>query len=124
MVCKGTKWMVGWGWLEKPVNTPSNQTLGTIEAWFKSSKGFSEGVGEWAFYIMIILIFITLIKKFHIIGLLKLTSFCISLPCFCLSYSYSYKIDYWSEPIGLLLIILLVSGSIAAFISLFQKDWI
>lgn len=37
---KGTKWMVGWGWLEKPVKTPSNEVLGTIEAWFKTQKVF------------------------------------------------------------------------------------
>ena len=119
---KGTKWMVGWGWLEKPVNTPSNQTLGTIEAWFKAQKGFSEGVGEWAFYIMIILIFITLIKKIPYHWFVKTHKlFALVYLAFVYHTVILTKIDYWSEPIGLLLIILLVSGSIAAFISLFQK---
>lgn len=53
---KGTKWMVGWGWLEKPTRTPSTETLGVIEAWFKTQKGFSESVGEWAFYFLVKLI--------------------------------------------------------------------
>ena len=119
---KGTKWMVGWGWLEKPVKTPSNEVLGVIEAWFKIQKGLSESIGEWAFYIMVILIFIALIKKIPYHWFVK------SHKIFALVYiALVYhtiiltKIGYWSEPIGLLLIVMIVFGTIAAFISLFKK---
>lgn len=45
------KWMVGWGWLEKPAKKPrAEETLGMIEGWLRSRPGFAEFVGEWVFY--------------------------------------------------------------------------
>ena len=47
---KGTKWMVGWGWLEKPAGKGAGQQLAGLEAWFRGQRGLAETQGEWAFY--------------------------------------------------------------------------
>ncbi len=62
---KGTKWMVGWGWLARPERGPvGQQSFGPIEGWLRSQRGFAELVGEWAFYAAIVLIALALWKRF------------------------------------------------------------
>lgn len=116
---KGTKWMVGWGWLEKPIKSGSSNHMGVIEAWFRTQKGFAETVGEWAFYIMIILIFITLIKKIPYHWFAK-THKLFALVYLALVYHTIIltNISYWQEPIGWMLAILLLAGTVASIITL------
>lgn len=53
---KGTKWMVGWGWLTRPERRPEpEQALGPIVGWLRSQRGFAEFAGEWAFYLALAL---------------------------------------------------------------------
>lgn len=61
---KGTKWMVGWGWLEKPAGKGAGQQLAGLEAWFRGQRGLAETLGEWAFYAAAILIVLALVKAF------------------------------------------------------------
>ena len=63
---KGTKWMVGWGWLARPERQPRGQRpdLGAIEAWLRTQRGLAEGLGEWAFYAAVVLIVLALWKRF------------------------------------------------------------
>ncbi|WP_373818380.1 ferric reductase-like transmembrane domain-containing protein [Glaesserella sp.] len=123
---KGTKWMVGWGWLERPnrpqkpaeaLNAPFN-----LEHWLGSFKGIAETVGEWTFYLALVLLCMALIKripyhwfkKFHkwlAVAYLGLVFHAVIL----------IKFDYWSQPIGWLLAILLVAGTISALIVLFKR---
>lgn len=119
---KGTKWMVGWGWLIKPEKTTSNETLGVIESWFKAQKGLSESVGEWAFYIMVILILVALIKKIPYHWFVK-THKLFAFVYIALVYHTIILTDisYWTQPIGIFLIITLMLGTYGAFVSIFQK---
>lgn len=117
---KGTKWMVGWGWLEKPVRKPgAGETLGTIEGWLRSQRGFAESVGEWAFYAIVVLIVLALIKRFPYHWFVK-THKWIAVAYLALAYHSAVliKIDYWSQPVGGLLAVLLLVGSAAALLSL------
>lgn len=44
---KGTKWMVGWGWLEKPARKPNaDETLGAIEGWLRSQPSIAPSVSS------------------------------------------------------------------------------
>ena len=65
---KGTKWMVGWGWLERPVRgpRPAGDQRGYIEALLGSQRGLAETVGEWVFYAAAILMILALVKRFPI----------------------------------------------------------
>jgi len=116
---KGTKFMVGWGWLEKPVKSASTNTLGTIEAWFREQRGFSESVGEWAFYIMVVLIVIAMIKKIPYHWFVRTHGFFMLIYLALVYHSIILTdINYWQQPIGWLLIVLLFAGTASAFITL------
>lgn len=116
---KGTKWMVGWGWLVKPVKSGGGETLGVIESWLRSQRGFAESVGEWAFYAAVVLIVLALIKRFPYHWFVK-THKWIAVAYLALAYHAAVliKVDYWSQPIGGLLAVLLLGGSVAALLTL------
>lgn len=119
-MAQGTKWMVGWGWLEKPVRGPrGTETLGFIEDLFRSQRGFAESVGEWAFYAAVALILLALIKRFPYHLFIK-THQLISIAYLVLAYHALILIefDYWLQPVGWVMALLLAGGSIAAVFAL------
>lgn len=117
---KGTKWMVGWGWLEKPVRQPvAGEALGVVEGWLRSQRGFAESVGEWAFYAAAILIVLALVKRVPYHWFVK-THKWLAVAYLALAYHSAVltKVEYWSQPVGWLLAALLLGGSVAALLSL------
>ncbi len=117
---KGTKWMVGWGWLEKPARKPNaDQTLGLIEGWLRSQRGLAESIGEWAFYGAAVLIALALIKRFPYHLFVK-THKWLAAAYLALAYHSVVltKVNYWTQPVGWVLAALLLGGSVAALLSL------
>lgn len=125
LLAKGVKWAVGWGWLEKPMrraatgNMPEKTGIELIfSLWHKNA----EVIGEWAFYGVVVLCLVALIKRIpyryfrhvHIIfaGLYLLLVFhAIALTNF----------NYWLQPFGMLTFVLAISGTIAAIVLLLKK---
>lgn len=64
LFAKGPKWMVGWGWLERPSRS-KNLLLpkGSLEQFFIDYRGLAERIGEWAFYLAALLMLLALIKR-------------------------------------------------------------
>ncbi|WP_097460612.1 ferredoxin reductase family protein [Mangrovitalea sediminis] len=114
---QGTKWMVGWGWLTRPPRrTGGGQGLGHVDGWLRSQRGFAENLGEWAFYAVVVLIVLALIKRFPY-HLFQKTHKWLAVGYLVLVYHALIltKTSYWAQPIGWLLAILLLSGTAAAF---------
>lgn len=61
---KGPKWMVGWGWLTRPARTPAAEQTAPLLRFFQSQRGLAEEIGEWAFYVAVVLIVLALLKRF------------------------------------------------------------
>ena len=117
---KGTKWMVGWGWLEKPARKPNaDETLGAIEGWLRSQRGLAESVGEWVFYVVAVLVVLALVKRFPYHLFVK-THKWLAAAYLTLAYHSAVltKFDYWTQPVGWVLAALLLSGSVAAVLTL------
>lgn len=123
---KGTKWMVGWGLLERPIRhkrameelTPSFD----LEQWLGSFRGVAENIGEWAFYITLVLLIMALVKHIPYQWFKKLHKWLAAAYLALVFHAVILiKFDYWSQPIGWLLALLLVTGAISAFITLFNK---
>lgn len=113
---QGSKWMVGWGWLERPQRRPpSGETLGSIEGWLRGQRGFAESVGEWAFYAAVLLLVLALVQRFPYHLFAKIHKL---LAVVYLALAYHAVVltqtNYWAQPIGWLLAILLFGGSMAA----------
>lgn len=117
---QGTKWMVGWGWLNRPERRPSaDETLSQFELWLRSQRGLAESLGEWVFYAAVILIALALIKAFPY-RLFKKTHTWLALGYLVLVYHslVLIKPEYWVQPVGWIMAILLLGGTVSALLVL------
>ena len=123
---KGSKWMVGWGWLERPARggPPGNATqiASTLETWLRSQRGFAEELGEKAFYIALILLVLALVKYFPYRLFIK-THKWLALAYLALVYHTVVltKMAYWSQPIGWVLALMLLAGTVSSLLVLFKR---
>ena len=121
---QGTKWMVGWGWLVRPARgpRPDRSQLDTIEAWVSGQRDLAESVGEWAFYALLVLLVLALVKRFPYHLFVK-THKLIALAYLVLVYHSVVlaRFAYWSEPIGWALAALMASGGVAAVLVLLGR---
>ncbi|MDT3706063.1 MAG: ferric reductase-like transmembrane domain-containing protein [Thiobacillus sp.] len=117
---KGTKWMVGWGWLAKPARKPpSDETLGTIEGWLRGQRGVAEFLGEWTFYAAVILIALALVKRFPYHLFTRTHKWLAALYLVLVYHSVVLtKTGYWSQPIGWAIGVLMLIGVWAALVTL------
>ena len=123
---KGSKWMVGWGWLERPARggPPGNATqiASTLETWLSSQRGFAEELGEKAFYIALLLLVLALVKYFPYRLFIK-THKWLALAYLALVYHTVVltKMAYWSQPIGWVLALMLLAGTVSSLLVLFKR---
>lgn len=117
---KGTKWMVGWGWLTKPKRQPStDQSFGMIETWFRGQRGTAEFLGEWAFYAAVVLIALALIRRFPYHLFTKTHTLLAAIFGVLVYHSVILtKIEYWSQPVGWVIGLLMLAGTWAAALTL------
>lgn len=118
---KFTKWMVGWGWLVKPEGG-AGQELSALENWLLPQRGLAETIGEWGFYAAVILLVLALVKRFpyHLFvsthKLLALTYLAFVYHSLILT-----KVAYWTQPIGWVLAVLMLGGTVAAVMTLLGR---
>ncbi len=121
---KGTKWMVGWGWLAKPERGPRGvePERSFLEALFRSQRDLAEFLGEWTFYIVAILISLALIKRFPYRWFAKTHNLlAITYLIFVFHTVILMRFNYWSQPIGWLVTLILIGGMCAAIWILLGK---
>jgi predicted ferric reductase len=119
---QGPKWAVGWGWLERPVHGERPAIANPIEAVLMSLRDPAEGLGEWAFYAAALLIALALIKYFpyrffyktH--RLLAVTYLVLVFHAVVLT-----EFSYWTSLIGVVMSLLLASGTYAAIVVLLRR---
>ncbi len=116
------KWMVGWGWIERPVRGAPPEQPVALWRYFESQRGLAESIGEWAFYAAVVLIVLALVRRFpyrhffHTHRLLAIVYLLLVLHSLVLM-----KPDYWDEAIGPVMAILMLGGTASAFLVLFRK---
>ena len=119
-------WLSGLGLIarpNRPKGPPSGQPLGSsIEQFFQSLKHPAESVGEWAFYIAVVLLALALIKKFPYRYFFQ-THRLMPLVYLALVFhsTFTMKFSYYSQVIGPFMAVLMASGTVAAIIVLFRK---
>ena len=116
LIAQGPKWMVGWGWLERPVRGPRPPLPEElVHRLLASQHGLGESVGEWAFYLAGALMVIALIKAFPYKAFLK-THTVLALTYLALVFHavVLLKWDYWLSPLGLTMAVLMGAGTVSA----------
>lgn len=121
---QGSRWLVSLGIVTKPVkkkpvidpNAPFD-----FEVWLKSFKGIAEDVGEWAFYLALVLMVVALAKRipYH---WFKKTHKLLAVSYLALVFHavVLIKFPYWSQPVGWVMALLMLMGSYSAFVVLFK----
>lgn len=132
---QGTKWMVGWGWLERPGRGgppgggghgqrqgQGQEAILTLEQWLRTQKGLAESLGEWAFYAAAILMVLALVKRIPYHWFMR-THKWLALGYLVLAWHtlVLLKYDYWSEPVGWVMALLLVAGVVSAVLVLLGR---
>lgn len=121
---QGTKWMVGWGWLNAPERRPRTQMsdLPVIQQWFTDNRGLAESLGEWAFYATVLLIVLALIKAFPYHWFKKThTVLAVTYLVLVFHSMVLTSFSYWSQPIGWLVALLMLTGTVSAVIVLTRQ---
>ncbi len=120
LIGQGPKWLVGWGWIDRPVRGPRPAAP---EEWahrmIAAQHGLAESIGEWAFYLAAALMVIALIKAFPYRTFVK-THTVLALTYLALVFHtvVLLKWDYWATPLGLVLALLLSAGTVSAAVIL------
>lgn len=122
LLAKAPKWMVGWGWLERPARRPAVEQTDALLRFFQSQRGLAEEIGEWAFYAVVVLIALALIKRFPYRYFFKTHRLLAVVYLFLAFHSLVLmKFRYWNEAVGPLMAVLIAGGIIAAFVSLCRQ---
>lgn len=123
LIVKGPKWAVGWGWLERRARSPRPKLPeGSIQQLFASQRGLAETVGEWAFYLAVVLMLLALVKVFPYRRFFQTHRIlAVTYLAFVFHSVILVKFQYWDRPIGVLLMLLLLSGTVSAVLCLARK---
>ncbi|WP_040678519.1 ferredoxin reductase family protein [Rhizobium mesoamericanum] len=119
---QGPKWAAGWGWLERPVRGDRPLIEDPFQAFLLSLRGSAEGVGEWTFYAVVLLIALALIRYVPYRMFYK-THRLLAVAYLALVFHtvVLIKLSYWTSPVGWLTAALLVYGTCAAVIVLLRR---
>lgn len=116
------KWLVGFGWLERPARRGAGQTEEGLVGWLHEQRGFAETIGEWAFYLAAALIVLALIKRFPYRWFF--TTHRWLAPVYLVLVAHSFLLmppAYWLSPLGAVMAALLLAGTLAAGVSLLRQ---
>jgi predicted ferric reductase len=117
------RWAVQQGWLEpRPRSTTPRAAAATGLDPFRDWRGIAEDIGEWGFYVLLVLVALALWKRVPYRAFFQAHRL-LSATYLALIFHSVILMDrsYWSEPVGWLLAALMGLGAAAAFISLFRR---
>ncbi len=121
LLANAPKWAVGWGWLARPERgaRPVIPVDEIVRQFFSSQRGLAESLGEWAFYAAVLLLVLALIKRFPYRHFLKVHHL-LALVYLVLAFHSAIllKFDAWGSPLGVVLALLLLAGSVSSVLVL------
>lgn len=121
LLVKAPKWLIEAGWMTRPQRRPRPPITDPLEAWLRTQRHLAESVGEWAFYVAAALMVLALIKWFPYRWFFQ-THRIIPLAFLALVFHtlILVPLSYWTQPVGWVLIVLLVPGTWGALLSVLQ----
>ncbi|MDX2484700.1 MAG: ferric reductase-like transmembrane domain-containing protein [Pseudodonghicola sp.] len=119
------KWLVDLGLLERPNRGPrsgNGAELGGLHSFLNGQRDTAEMIGEWAFYAIVLLIALALIKRFPY-KYFASTHTLIAVAYLTLVYHGVVLMDFdaWLQPVGLVTAALMAGGVISAVLVLSRQ---
>lgn len=116
------KWLVGLGWLQRPGRRGAAQSPEGIIGWLHAQRGFAEAIGEWAFYLAVVLIVLALLERIPYRWFYKTHRWLSAVYLVLVVHSVLLLPPaYWPSLLGVTLAVLLVAGTYAACLSLWRR---
>jgi predicted ferric reductase len=119
---QGPRWAEAWGLVVRPPRGPRVPIENPVASFLSGYRGVAEAVGEWAFYGAVALIVLALVPLVPYGVFRRLHRL---LPPIYLVLVFHTIIltnfSYWTQPVGVVLAVLLVAGSYAAVISILRR---
>lgn len=126
---QGLKWAIGFGWIAMPERgrpaameaAAEGAAEQTLEQTLMSLRGTAESAGEWAFYAVVVLIVIALVRLIPY-RVFYLTHRLLAIAYLVLVFHAVVltSFGYWMTPLGVVMAILLAYGTVAALLVLFN----
>lgn len=117
LLSEAPKWLVGWGWLTRPPRGPRTPLPedAIVQRFLAGQRHLAENIGEWAFYAVVVLLVLALIKRFPYRYFFK-THHWISLVYLALVWHsvVLFQFSYWASPLGAVMALLMAGGTVAA----------
>ncbi|HPU53512.1 MAG TPA: ferric reductase-like transmembrane domain-containing protein [Burkholderiaceae bacterium] len=110
------KWLVKMGWIVRPARGPRGEEPLAI------LRDAAEGVGEWAFYAVVALVLLALVKRFpyrHFFRTHRLLA--VAYPLLVFHSVVLFKVAYWSQAVGVALGALMSAATVAVLMILFGR---
>ncbi len=119
---QGPKWAVGLGWLARPQRGARPVSANTVEEAFRSWRWTAEAVGEWAFYVVVLLTAVALIHRIPY-RLFYKTHRLLAAAYLVLVFHTVVLMNfpYWASPLGVVMVIFLAYGAWAAVVVLSRR---
>lgn len=121
---QGTRWMIGWGWLERPVRdgAGSDVELSGLAAWLDAQWHLAHTVGRWTFYVAAALMVLALVKVFPYHWFRKTHTWLTAAYLLLVFHGIVLaKLSYWSQPVGWATALLMAAGTVSALIVLAKR---
>ncbi len=120
----GPKWLAGLGLLNPPARgaRPAETAMSTIESLLSGLHDAAEGIAEPGFYALVVLIVLALVKLFPYRWFAK-THKLIAIAYLVLVFHSVFMLDFavWTQPLGLVLGVLLTAGAVSAVMALIGR---
>ena len=116
------RWAVGMGWIERPARHESEPVQGSAMLQFlEEQRGLAEGLGEWAFYAVVLLIALALVKWFPYRHFFK-THRLLAVAYLILVFHSVILMNpgYWDSAIAPVMALLMLAGCVSALFILFR----
>jgi predicted ferric reductase len=121
-LAKSPKYLIGWGWIERPGPRVRGPLPPGLEGVFLSQRGLAETLGEYAFYALCILLLLALIKHFPYKHFFKTHRWMAVVYLVLVVHAVVLmKFSFWSHGVGPLSAVLMALGSAAAVVSLLRR---
>ncbi|MBI1220012.1 MAG: ferric reductase [Rhodobacteraceae bacterium] len=119
---EGPKWAVGFGFLGRPSRGPRPEITDPVQRALLNFRGTAEGLGQWAYYALVALLLIALVKLIPY-RWFRYSHRLMPFIYLVLVFHTVILLDYgmWLTPLGPILAGLMFAGSYAALASLFGR---
>ncbi len=123
LIVEGPRWMVSLGWIERTTRRiPPVLQEGTLQYFLSQQRGLAAQLGEYAFYLTALMIVLALVKRFPYRRFFQ-THRILALTYLALVFHsvVFIRFAYWNTPLGVMMMVLMGLGSVAAVLTLFRK---